>query len=136
MNCLFCVLMGLCQLLSPAAALSMHPLWLPQSSMRVATLAQSLVIQSQPSSQSIQQAVVQDLAQRTGQPLQTFKVIHIGQQTWPDGCLGLSEPDVLCTMALVPGWRVVVSNGAQEWTYRTDDQGQIIKLDPGQSSQP
>ena len=136
MSCLFCILIGLCHVLNSATALSLHPLWLPQSSVRVSTIAQSLVTQPQSSSNVIQRAVVQDLAQRTGQPIQTFKVIHIEQQTWPDGCLGLSEPDMLCTMALVPGWRVVVSDGAQDWTYRTDDQGQVIKLDPSQSPQP
>lgn len=134
--CCYCLIIGLFNLSSPSPVLATPSIWLPQASTRVLTIAQSLIAElpPEPSSAStrIQQAVFQDLSQRTRQPTHTFEMIRMEPQTWPDGCLGLPEPDVLCTMVLVPGWRVVVSDGSQEWTYRTDDLGQIVKLDSGQ----
>lgn len=48
-------------------------------------------------------------------------------EIWPNGCLGLEKPDELCTQALVEGWRIVVSDGNQNWVYRTDQTGQMIR---------
>lgn len=129
--CLACVIIGLLSLWNPptAQAFAIHPLLLPPASMSVLNIAQTLVIaeQDQPAVSPpipIQKAIFQDLAPST-RPL---KIIEATQQTWPDGCLGLSTPDMLCTMALVPGWQVIVTDGSQKWTYRTDEFGEIIKL--------
>lgn len=128
-------MLGLFTLSSSDLALAAHPIWLPPSSTRVLTIAQSMLMAETSTEKPtlptpIQQAVLQDLSKRTRQPVDSFQIMQADSQTWPDGCLGLSEPDVLCTMALVPGWQVVVSDGSQQWTYRTDDIGQVVKLDP------
>lgn len=74
-------------------------------------------------------AVLEDVSNRTELPRNTFKVVEAQKQTWPDGCLGLAEPGVACTQALVPGWRVVVSRGQQQWVYRTDESGSQVRLE-------
>jgi len=56
------------------------------------------------------------------------QVISANQATWPNGCLGLAGPDEMCTMALVQGWRVEMTNGEQSWVYRTDERAQQIRL--------
>jgi hypothetical protein len=58
-------------------------------------------------------------------------------ETWPDACLGLAKPDELCAAMLVDGWMVTLSDGQQEWHYRTDATGDRIRLerDPTRSSQ-
>lgn len=39
---------------------------------------------------------------------------------WPDGCLGVSEPDLMCTQVIVPGWRILVTLAGVPYEYRTD----------------
>lgn len=138
----FSLMIGLASL-SPAAAMSFatHPIAFPQSSNHIFGIAQG-VMQSETSPQSeslpesIQQAILQDLAQQTGDNPDQFQIIQAQVQTWPDGCLGLATPDVFCTMALVEGWQVQVSNGSQTWTYRTDAFGDVVKLEPATASSP
>jgi hypothetical protein len=72
----------------------------------------------------------QDLSRRTGIPAEKLSVVDASHKTWPDGCLGLGNPDELCTQALVEGWRVVLTNGNQRWVYRTDEQVRIYRLEP------
>ncbi|ABW27073.1 conserved hypothetical protein [Acaryochloris marina MBIC11017] len=141
-HCGLSLMIGLASL-SPAAAMSFatHPIMFPQSGNHIFWVAQG-VMQSETSPQSgslpdsIQQAVLQDLAQQTGDAPDQFQIIQAQAQTWPDGCLGLATPDVFCTMALVEGWQVQVSNGSQTWTYRTDAFGDVVKLEPATASSP
>ena len=60
---------------------------------------------------SVAQAVLQEASKQSILPIAQLKVTQAQQQTWPDGCLGISSPDTLCTQALVPGWRVRLSVG-------------------------
>ena len=48
------------------------------------------------------------------------RVVSVTRRTWPDGCLGLSDPDVMCTSALVRGYRAVFSVRGKRVVYRTD----------------
>jgi hypothetical protein len=74
-------------------------------------------------------AVLQDLSQRSGGPLSNCKITRTKPQNWPDGCLGLGEAGVLCTQAIVPGWRVTVVSGQDRWVYRTNRSGSVVKWD-------
>lgn len=52
----------------------------------------------------------------------------VSAQTWPDGCLGLANPDEFCTMALVNGWQIVVSqDGESTIVYRSDSNGLAVR---------
>jgi hypothetical protein len=73
-------------------------------------------------------AVLQDVARRQGISTRELQITDYNQQTWRDGCLELPQPDELCTQALVPGWRVVVSNGKQTLVYHTNQTGSVIRL--------
>ena len=57
-----------------------------------------------------------------------MKIIESRSQQWSDGCLGLGT-DEICTQAIVPGYRVVVTDGINNWTYRTDNTGNTVKLE-------
>jgi hypothetical protein len=76
-------------------------------------------------------AVRQDLSKRTSIPADQFQVREASQQTWPDGCLGLAQPDEMCLQALVEGWRIVISYRDRTWAYRTDSRGRTIRLEMG-----
>ena len=78
--------------------------------------------------QDVRNAVINDAASRADLPASQFTVVTATQQDWPDGCLGLAEPGVGCTQAIVPGWSVTVSANQQEWIYRTDATGSQVRL--------
>lgn len=84
---------------------------------------------------AIADAVLQDLSRRTGSPSPSFRIIEAGEKTWPDGCLGLAGADEFCTQALVSGWRVVVTDGTQEWIYRTSNPPAPIQVRLEKASQ-
>ena len=56
-------------------------------------------------------------------------VTDASRQTWPNSCLGLPRPQELCNDVLVPGWRILFSDGDKSWTYRADMQGRIRRLE-------
>jgi hypothetical protein len=78
-------------------------------------------------------AVLRDLARRERTSTKKLKIIDYSQQIWRNGCLELPQPDELCTQALVPGWRVVVSNGQRNWVYHTNNNGRFLRLATAQA---
>lgn len=72
-------------------------------------------------------AIRQDLAQRFG--VARVNVVSVSDQVWPDGCLGLPQGQEACTQAIVPGWRIEVSDGLQTWIYRTAKTGSLLRLE-------
>ncbi len=73
--------------------------------------------------QSIRQAVKKQFG------VAQMAVVSATEQNWPDGCLGLPKAEEICTMAVVAGWRVEVSDKLQTWYYRTDRTGKTIRLE-------
>lgn len=66
---------------------------------------------------------------QTERPYIGLNVVRATEEQWPGGCLGLAEPNEACTREIVFGWRVVVTDGAETWTYRTDATGDRIRLE-------
>ena len=56
-----------------------------------------------------------------------IELSSFSKRTWPNGCLGLAKEGEICTEALEPGWRIVLSNDKVTWVYRTDDSGQTVR---------
>ncbi|HEY9771196.1 MAG TPA: hypothetical protein V6C71_22330 [Coleofasciculaceae cyanobacterium] len=77
----------------------------------------------------VQSAVLNDAVKRTSKTVAALKIIEAQSQEWSDGCLGLGKPNQLCTQAIVPGWQVVVTDGLRNWTYRTDNTGNTVRLE-------
>ncbi len=77
---------------------------------------------------NIANAVRRDLARRERIQNRDIKIIDYRQQTWNNGCLELPQSNELCTQALVPGWRIVVSNNKQNWIYHTNENGRSLRL--------
>ena len=93
------------------------PLTVSQNSQRASRLPRAIAL-----------AVRQDVSRREKIPLDNLRIVGAGQQTWRDRCLGAPRPDERCAQALTEGWRVVVSDGSQEWTYHTDATGRNVRL--------
>lgn len=77
----------------------------------------------------VQSAVLEDAARRTSQTVAALRIIEVQQKTWSDGCLELARPDELCTQVVTRGWRIVVTDGQNTWTYHTNALGSLVKLD-------
>jgi hypothetical protein len=59
-----------------------------------------------------------------------LKVVSATQQSWSDSCLGLGGSAESCAQIFIEnGWRIVMSDGAQTWTARTDGAGRIVRLE-------
>ncbi len=78
--------------------------------------------------QFIADAVLARAAQKLGLPVSQLRIVEAQQKQWRDRCLGISEPLILCTPAVVPGWQVTVSGGQQHLVYRVG-KPDIIKFD-------
>jgi hypothetical protein len=79
---------------------------------------------------TVEQKVRQAASQQLNVPLQDIKLVSFTRQTWSDGCLGLGGAAESCLQAIVEGWRVEVTNGQQNWFYRTDKTASAIRLEP------
>ncbi|MGB3512310.1 MAG: alkaline phosphatase D family protein [Microcoleaceae cyanobacterium] len=75
-------------------------------------------------------AVIENVINDFGVPVENLTITAAQQQDWPDGCLGLAEAGEFCTQAIVPGWEVRVQSGEQVFVYRTDEFGSVVRLDP------
>lgn len=49
--------------------------------------------------------------------------------TWEDGSLGCPEPEMMYTMALVDGYKVVFTDGEHQFSYHTDGSVRYIYCD-------
>ncbi|RUT02812.1 hypothetical protein DSM106972_057320 [Dulcicalothrix desertica PCC 7102] len=78
--------------------------------------------------EAVASAVLKDASKRTGKEKSELKITTSEARTWNDGCLGLKEPGVLCTQALVPGWQVQVTTNYKVLLYHTNKSGSVVRL--------
>lgn len=71
-----------------------------------------------------------NLSERFNVPRQSLKLVSFSRQTWSNGCLGLEAPNERCTGAVVEGWRIEMTDGQQNWVYRTDLTAQVLRPEP------
>lgn len=84
--------------------------------------------------QSVVDAIRNDISRREGIAPKNLKIADYNSRTWRNGCLELAQPDEICTQALVPGWRVVVTHGQKKWVYHTNQTGSVIRLKENSSN--
>ena len=63
-------------------------------------------------------------------PLESIEITNVEQMDWPDGCLGLPEGDEACVEAITPGWLLTFNIDNQEYKYRVDQTGTVIRQEP------
>jgi hypothetical protein len=95
-----------------------------------------------PSTQQIASAVAEALPPETAQniqnqvgqllgvPLESVQLQQVEKMEWPDGCLGLGQPNESCIQAITPGWLVVFSINGQEFRFRADETGTVVRQEP------
>jgi hypothetical protein len=74
-------------------------------------------------SSAVLERVLADAAERLAVAADTLEVVRTEVVDWPDGSLGCPEPGNLYTQAIVPGYRVVVSDGTHRLDYHLSETG-------------
>jgi hypothetical protein len=72
-------------------------------------------------------AAEQLLSEELGVPVEEIDYILHEREDWPDACLGLAGADEMCAQVITPGWRVVLSAGGQEYVFRADQNGEVVR---------
>ena len=77
---------------------------------------------------AVAQAVLQDASRRSNRSQNELRIVSAEPRNWPDGCLGLASSDTFCTQMVVSGWEVTAEGGQQNFVYRTNDSGSLVKI--------
>lgn len=77
-----------------------------------------------------------DAARRSGRAAEGLQLVSAERVTWPDGSLGCPRPGMAYTMALVPGFRIVLSAAGERYDYHADQRGQLVLCPPGRAADP
>lgn len=79
-----------------------------------------------------QMAALSLLSQTLNLPPGQINLVSTEAMTWPDGCLGVARPGVMCTQALVEGYRVLLEVGGRQYEVRTNLSGSAAVLASGE----
>ncbi|MGI5816873.1 MAG: hypothetical protein ACOX9R_02115 [Armatimonadota bacterium] len=67
------------------------------------------------------EAAVVDLAARLSTRAEAIAVVDVERVEWSSGALGLPEPGMMYTQAIVPGYRIVLEAKGRNFAYHADD---------------
>ncbi|AFZ00513.1 hypothetical protein [Calothrix sp. PCC 6303] len=73
-------------------------------------------------------AIFKDISRQQGILPNNLDITEYTQKNWRNGCLELPKSGELCTQALIPGWRVVATDGKQNWVYHSNNNGRSLRL--------
>lgn len=65
-------------------------------------------------------------AERADVSPESVIVMSAIEREWPDSCLGLGAPDVMCAQVITPGYAVTVQAGDELYSYRVSSDGGFI----------
>ncbi|MCC6569633.1 MAG: hypothetical protein IT315_10385, partial [Anaerolineales bacterium] len=73
-----------------------------------------------------EQAAISHLSATLNLPADQVSVISTEAVEWPDGCLGVQQPGVMCTEAIVPGYKIILQAGDEQYELHTNKSGSQI----------
>jgi hypothetical protein len=74
-------------------------------------------------------AARQQLSEIVETPPEEINVVSFEEMEWPNACLGLEEEGEMCAQVITPGWRVVLDVNGEQYTLRTDEEGEVVRLE-------
>jgi hypothetical protein len=80
----------------------------------------SLPIPAVASLQTLIEKAKEDLAQRLSVPASQINLIEAKKVFWPDASLGCPQPGIAYTQVEVPGYRIMLEAGGNEFEYHTN----------------
>ncbi len=93
-----------------------------------AVLPQPTESSLQPSRPAQVEAAVAYLANELGVAPETIQVLSVEEVTWPDTSLGCPQPGMAYAQVLVPGFRIRLRSGGQDYALHTDGQANQVVL--------
>lgn len=69
-----------------------------------------------------------DLMQRLKIDIDTIKLVSAQEIDWPDACLGIQQPDVMCAQVLTTGYKVILEANGKQYEYHTNKSGSTVRL--------
>lgn len=70
------------------------------------------------------------LAAELALPAAEIRILDVEEVEWPDGCLGIREPDIFCVQVITPGYRVLLGVGDVTYALHTNRSGSDIRIAP------
>jgi hypothetical protein len=77
-----------------------------------------------------QQAAIEALSNMLNLPPGQITLISTEAVNWPDGCLGVQRIGVMCTQAIVPGYRIMFEANGTRYEVHTDEDGSSTVVVP------
>lgn len=71
-------------------------------------------------------AAQQALAKKLGIAADGIRITKIEEVEWPDGCLGVNVPGMMCTQVITPGFRVTLEANGKTYEYHTNQSGSAV----------
>jgi len=75
-----------------------------------------------------QRAAVQALAAALGLSVDQIKLVSIEAVDWPDACLGIAQPGVVCAQVVTPGFIVVLEANGKQYEYHINADGRVVRM--------
>jgi hypothetical protein len=80
-------------------------------------------------------AAVQSLSTKYNIPVDQITIVSTEAVTWPDGCLGVVIPGVMCTQVVTDGYRIIMEANGQQYEFHTNlDGSSVIDATPQPAS--
>jgi len=69
-----------------------------------------------------------DLAQRLKIDPDTIQLVSVEHVDWPDACMGIQQPGVMCAQVITSGYKVILEANGQQYEYHTNENGSVVRL--------
>lgn len=74
--------------------------------------------------------VQNQVSELLGVPVESLQIQRLEKMEWPDSCLGLGGADESCAQVMTPGWLLAFTVNGQEYRYRIDETGTVVRQEP------
>ena len=81
-----------------------------------------------------QRAAISALSDITGLTADKIALVSSEAVTWPDGCLGVQRMGMMCTQAIVEGFKIILKADGKEYEFHTNQNGSAVVLAAGDTS--
>ena len=76
---------------------------------------------------AVEQELIKQLAANLGLQESDIKVVSNTEIEFPDSCLGVSMPDIMCSQVVTPGHIVVLEANGVQYEYHTNADGSTVQ---------
>ncbi len=67
------------------------------------------------------------ISDRLGIAAESIQIIKVEKMDWSNACLGLPQAEETCAEVITPGWLLTFSINGQEYRYRADLAGTVLR---------